>query len=118
MTKPAILQEQPDFSLVLGGPLFQLFRRAHLTGNGLEMLWRRVLVITGVAWLPLLLLSALSGRTHDAAIGIPFLHDIEAHARFLIALPILIAAERGAAHRRAGRAVEVSGGHRQHHAHA
>jgi hypothetical protein len=93
MNKPAILQEHPDFSLVLGGPLFQLFRRSHLTGNALEMLWRRILVITGVAWLPLLLLSALSGRTLDAAVGIPFLHDIEAHARFLIALPILIAAE-------------------------
>ena len=24
---------QPDFSLVLGGPLFQLFRRAHLSGD-------------------------------------------------------------------------------------
>ena len=87
------LHERPDFSLVLGGPLFQLFRRAHLTGDALELLWRRVLVITGVAWLPLLLLSALSGSTYDATAGIAFLYDIEAHARFLIALPILIAAE-------------------------
>lgn len=82
-------QEQPDFSLVLGGPLFQLFRRAHLTGDALELLWRRVLVIMGIAWLPLLLLSALSGGGE----GIPFLYDIEVHARLLIALPILIVAE-------------------------
>ena len=93
MTRPAILQDQPDFSLVLGGPLFQLFRRAHLTGDALELLWRRVLIITGVAWVPLLLLSILAGSTHDEAVGIPFLHDVEAHVRFLIALPILIAAE-------------------------
>jgi hypothetical protein len=33
-----------DFSLVLGGPLFQLFRRAHLSGDGLELVRRRILV--------------------------------------------------------------------------
>ena len=89
----AILEGQADFSLVLGGPLFQLFRRAHLSGDALELVRRRVLVITGVAWLPLLLLSAFSGNALGDAIGIPFLHDIEAQVRFLIALPILIAAE-------------------------
>ena len=93
MTQPAVLQEPPDFSLVLGGPLFQLFRRAHLAGNALEMLRRRVLVITCVAWLPLLLLSALSGHIRDETVAIPFIYDIEAHVRFLVALPILIAAE-------------------------
>jgi hypothetical protein len=93
VTKPAILQEYPDFSLVLGGPLYQLFRRAHLTGDALELMRRRVLVITGVAWLPLLLLSVLSGSTHNETAGIPFLYDIEAHVRLLIALPILIVAE-------------------------
>jgi len=85
--------KQQDFSLVLGGPLFQLFRQAHLSGDGLQMLRRRVLVIAGVAWLPLLLLSAFAGSTHDTAAGVPFLHDIEAHVRFLFALPVLIAAE-------------------------
>jgi hypothetical protein len=91
--KPAILQESPDFSLVLGGPLFQLFQRAHLSGGALELLRRRMLVIVGIAWLPLLLLSTLAGSTHDAAAGIAFLYDIEVNVRFLIALPILIAAE-------------------------
>ena len=28
-----LLSEPPDFSLVLGGPLFQLFRKAHLLAN-------------------------------------------------------------------------------------
>ena len=93
MMPPTAVQQEPDFSLVLGGPLYQLFRRAHLSGDAGELLRRRILVITGVAWLPLLLLSALSGSTHDETAGIPFLYDIEAHVRFLIALPILIAAE-------------------------
>lgn len=88
----AIVEELPDFSLVLGGPLYQLFRRAHLTGDTLELLRRRVLATTGVAWLPLLALSTWAGHA-PAGTALPFLNDIEAHVRFLVALPILIAAE-------------------------
>jgi hypothetical protein len=51
------------------------------------------LIIAGVAWLPLLLLSTLSGHAQSEAIEIPFIYDIEAHVRFLVALPILIIAE-------------------------
>jgi hypothetical protein len=58
MTKPNFREEPLDFSLVLGGPVFQLFRRLHLAGDDLELLQRRLLTITLVAWLPLLLLSA------------------------------------------------------------
>jgi len=53
------LGENDDFSLILGGPLYQLFCRAHLCGKVLEQLHRRVLVICGIAWLPLLLFSVL-----------------------------------------------------------
>ncbi len=82
-----------DFSLVLGGPLYQLFRRAHLSGPALEQLWRRIWVITLVAWLPLLVLSVADGRALGPGNTLPFLRDIEAQVRFLIALPVLIAAE-------------------------
>lgn len=85
--------ETPDFSLVLGGPLFQLFRKARLHGDALELLHRRILFITLFAWLPLLLLSVLDGQATGGAIKIPFLRDIEAHVRFLVALPVLIIAE-------------------------
>src|SRR5688572_22829515 len=93
MAQPAIRQETPDFSLVLGGPLYQLFRRAHLSGDALELSRRRILAITGVAWIPLLLLAAIGGHALGGGIAVPFLYDIEAHARFLVALPILVAAE-------------------------
>jgi hypothetical protein len=92
MTKPEILDD-PDFSLVLGGPLFQLFRRAHLSGDGLELAHRRVVMFAVVAWLPLLVLSVIGKHALGDTVKIPFLYDIEVHARFLIALPILIAAE-------------------------
>ena len=82
-----------DFSLVLGGPLYQLFRRAHLSGDTLELLRRRTLAITIFTWLPLLLLSVIEGHALGGSIKISFLRDIEAHVRFLIALPVLLAAE-------------------------
>jgi len=92
MTEPNFREEPLDFSLVLGGPVFQLFRRSHLAGDDLELLQRRLLTITLVAWLPLLLLSAARASAGGVA-RISFLHDIEVHVRFLVALPILIAAE-------------------------
>ena len=93
MTEPPRLDRTDDFSLVLGGPLFQLFRRSHLTGDALELLYRRILVITLIAWLPLLLLSVIDGSALGGGIKVPFLHAVEMHAKFLLALPILIAAE-------------------------
>lgn len=77
-----------EFSPVLGGPFFQLLRRAHLTGEALEGLNRRVVIIPLIAWLPLMLLGSL----HATSLSL-FLHDVEVHVRLLIALPILIAAE-------------------------
>src|SRR5215472_1863366 len=92
MTEPSFLEEAHDFSLVLGGPLFQLFRRAHLEGDHLELLSRRVLTVTLVAWLPLLLLTTFGSSAGNLG-RLSFFHDVEVHVRFLIALPILIAAE-------------------------
>ena len=83
----------PDFSLVLGGPLFQLLRRAHLSDDALHLVRRRIMFISLFAWLPLLLLSALDGRLLGGAAAVPFLKDFEAHVRFLVVLPLLIGAE-------------------------
>src|SRR3954447_18443373 len=88
-----VSDEPPDFSLVMGGPIFQIFRRSHLSGDHMELLARRVMVITLVAWFPLLLLSALGHHLAGVSVQLPFLRDIEAHVRLLAALPILIAAE-------------------------
>ncbi|HWQ92702.1 MAG TPA: hypothetical protein VN673_13590, partial [Clostridia bacterium] len=82
-----------DFSLVLGGPLYQLYRRAHLSGSALELLGRRVVIICLFAWLPPLLLSALEGNAWYGTVRVPFLLDVHAHARFLVAMPLFIVAE-------------------------
>src|SRR4051812_4505224 len=87
------LKKPPDFSVVLGGPLFQLWRRTHLTGDELQLLGRRVVVLALLAWVPLLLLSIGEGHAWDGGVKLPFLHDVELHARLLLALPLLIVAE-------------------------
>ena len=87
------LHHPPDFSLVLGGPLFQLLRRTHLADDALMLVRQRIIVIALFAWLPLLLLSALEGNLWGGNSRVPFLLDIEVHVRFLVALPLLILAE-------------------------
>src|SRR3954451_17614040 len=78
-----------DFSLVLGGPLYQVFRKAHLEGDHRELLYRRIIVIAAIAWLPLALLAAASPYASSAS-RLAFVRDIEVHPRFLIALPLLV----------------------------
>ena len=85
--------DSQDFSLVLGGPLFQLLRRAHLSDDTMMLLRRRIIVISLFAWLPLFVLSALEGRMLGGSVAVPFLKDVEVHVRFLLAMPLLIVAE-------------------------
>jgi hypothetical protein len=84
--------EPEDFSLVLGGPLYQLFRRTRMLQPPLDLLKRRLTFIPLFAWLPLLVVSVLEGRAWSG-VSVPFLGDIEAHVRFLVALPLLVVAE-------------------------
>jgi len=83
----------PDFSLVLGGPLYQLWRGTGLADDTLHLLRRRVLVMVLIAWLPLLLLSIAQGHAWGDRVRLPFLHDVELHVRLLIAVPLMILAE-------------------------
>lgn len=87
------LDGRQNFSLVLGGPLFQLLCRTHLSDEALMLVKRRILVISLLAWLPLLGLSALEGNALGGNLALPFLLDVEAHIRFLVAIPLMIIAE-------------------------
>jgi hypothetical protein len=81
--------ELPTFSPMRGGPIYRALVRLNLSGGDLEWPWRRMLAVAAVTWLPLLVLA---GRQPVPG-GIDFLHDVEAHLRFLVAIPILIAGE-------------------------
>ncbi len=69
-----------------------MWRRSHLAGDGLELLRRRIIVLTTVAWVPLLVLSVVEGQALGG-VALPFLYDIELHVRLLLAVPLLLLAE-------------------------
>ena len=95
-TAPKIVQALPqlsDFSLVSGGPLYQLLRRARLSDDELQFTRRRVLVVAMIAWLPLVLLSVMEGNGWRSGDTLGFLQDIEVHARMLVAIPLFMLAE-------------------------
>ena len=68
-------------------------RRSHLSDNALELVRLRVIVISLLAWLPLLLLSALEEQALGGSAAVPFLLDVEVHIRFLVVVALLIVAE-------------------------
>lgn len=86
-------KQNQDFSLVLGGPLFQLWLRSRLSDDAEGLLQRRIVVIALLTWLPLLLICAISGEALGGAVAIPFLLDAEVHVRLLLAIPVLVSAE-------------------------
>jgi hypothetical protein len=86
-------------SLVAGGPLYRTLRLTRLCGDELQWTTRRMVLLALLAWVPLLLLSSLDGRAWGGAVALTFLRDLEVHAKLLIAIPLLVAAEV-TAHRR------------------
>ena len=101
MGQPRIVQPRPresapeterDFSLVLGGPLYQLYLRSGLARPALQLLIRRLVSLSLICWLPPLVFSAIAGHL-TGGVQVPFLRDPEVHTRFLLALPLLIASE-------------------------
>ncbi|RKH43035.1 hypothetical protein D7X96_34505 [Corallococcus interemptor] len=77
-----------DFSLVQGTLLGQKLRRARHRQTSRPA---RILVLTLVAWLPLLVLSLLGG---GLGMTRAFLHDVGTQVAFLVSLPLLVACER------------------------
>jgi len=87
------LRDAQDFSLVHGGPLFQLLLRSRLSSDGMTLVERRAIVFVLISWVPLLALSAIDGHLLDGDVAVPFVRDLETHIRFLIVVPLLLAAE-------------------------
>ena len=82
----SILDESTDFSLVLGGPLYQLYLGCRIAKPPMEWLHRRVAAMVTIPWLPLLILSGIAGTLFRGP-AIPFPRDVGTQVRFLIALP-------------------------------
>jgi len=93
MTDSTQSKAPDDFSLVLGGPLYQFYLRSRLARPPLGLLAWRILVIAAIVWLPLLVLALVAGQAVGGGLKVPFLQDIEVHVRYLLVLPLLITAE-------------------------
>ena len=86
------LDEPIDFSLVQGGPFFQLLLRTGLIRQPADLVVRRIVVLLLIAWMPLLVLSLLSGRA-IGGVAVPFLFDLGQQVRLLLCLPLLLVAD-------------------------
>jgi hypothetical protein len=97
-TRGQSAQEIPDsavrnFSIVLGGPLYDFLLRFGLVRLVLPNIVRRIAVLLALTWLPLLLLSLKDGFAFGNQVRIPLLYDFSMYGRFLLALPLLLIAE-------------------------
>src|SRR5580698_1728365 len=76
-----------------GGPGARMMHRLRLLNPDLEMAsWRAAFTLAILSWLPLLVLTALEGLLVGGS-KIPFVKDIAAHTRFLLAVPLLVLAD-------------------------
>jgi hypothetical protein len=82
-----------NFSIVMGGPAYDLLLRMGLLRFSLPNVLRRIAVLVALTWLPLLLLSLRDGLAFGQEVRIPLLYDLATYGRLLLCLPLLIVAE-------------------------
>ena len=82
-----------DFSIVVGGPVYDFLLRIGLVRLGLPNVLRRIIALIAITWLPLLLLSFTQGVAAGHSVTIPLLYDFATYGRLLLALPLLLVAE-------------------------
>ena len=91
-SRQARMDAAGPLSLVADGPLQRLLCRMHCSDAALGRLGRRVALAMALLWLPLLVLSLMDGRAWEGA-QVPFLKDVDTALRYLVALPLMLAAE-------------------------
>ena len=87
------LANEAELRIERGGPCDRILRRIGLIRDEESSLGRRILWSVAVTWVPLLALSLLQGRALGPTPQESFLLDFAAYARFLVCIPLLIAAE-------------------------
>jgi len=81
------------FSIARGGAVHDFVARFPPFNAFLSTVRRRILILAALTWLPLLVLSVKDGVALGHQVRIPFLYDLSMYGRFLIGLPLLVAAE-------------------------
>jgi hypothetical protein len=83
----------PKFLLTEGGPTYRIEVWVGLIRANSPRILRRAFLSILITWVPLLILSALQGYATGHLVPVPFLRDFAVHARFLLAVPLLLFAE-------------------------
>lgn len=96
-TAPAKLEEAKsvvrNFSIVVGGPVYDFLLRIGLVRLGLPNVLRRIIGLILITWFPLLVFSLRHGLATGHRVTIPLLYDLSTYGRLLLGLPLLLLAE-------------------------
>jgi hypothetical protein len=83
---------EQGFSLVIGGPLFQLMMRGRIADSALHFARRRIVAAILLLWVPLLVFSLLQALWQPDFLPL-FVRNVGVHLRFLVVVPVLLASE-------------------------
>lgn len=86
----------PDehFSIIKGGLLERGLRFLRIVRpDDPKNALRKIIFFISITWVPLLIMTLVSGLFWSDKVQIPFLYDFPVHIRFLVALPLMILAE-------------------------
>ncbi len=84
---------RPEFSLIRGGPWYQLQLWLRLLRPDSLQVGKRAVLYALLAWAPLAVFTMMRGTAFGVAGGVSFFQDIAVHVRFLVALPLIIISE-------------------------
>jgi hypothetical protein len=79
--------------LTEGGPTYRIEKRLGLIREQSPCIVRRAFLSILLTWVALLALSVMQGNAAGHHVAVPFLRDFAVHARFVLAVPLLIFAE-------------------------
>jgi hypothetical protein len=71
----ASIEDRYNLSIVLGGPLHQLYCHIRVSGSTLELVHRRMLAVSLLAWLPLPARTKRAGLREYGTLALCYVHD-------------------------------------------
>lgn len=85
---------EQDFSIVRGGLLERFLALIRLEGPSRRPVSYKIMFFILITWAPIAILTALEGTFWGNKVEVTFLEEFATHVRFLIAIPLMIIAEK------------------------